>query len=178
MSFTLDQQSVSDLLAYVDRKLRASGCDHSHRFSAAWARACAVNWDDLLDALESRGLSAIAKSFSTSKKARSRITLRRSRSIAATAGFCHRVSSPVRKRLQRRSSYPGRMSAEIHTPSLENGSFRRPSTLSRGNACESSCISSSAWKQDYRANSALSPMSSRSRLPNMLIRSPIHRWPN
>lgn len=55
MSFTLDQQSVSDLIAYVDRKLRASGCDHSHRFSAAWAKACAVNWDDLLDALESRG---------------------------------------------------------------------------------------------------------------------------
>jgi hypothetical protein len=39
MSFTLDQQSVSDLVDYVDRNVRASGCDHSRRFCAAWANA-------------------------------------------------------------------------------------------------------------------------------------------
>ena len=58
MSFTLDDQSVSDLIEFVDHNVRASGCDHSLRFSAAWARQRHVNWDDLLDALV---LSRIAK---------------------------------------------------------------------------------------------------------------------
>lgn len=38
LASTLDRQCVSDLVAYVDRNVRISGCDHSHRFSAAWAR--------------------------------------------------------------------------------------------------------------------------------------------
>ena len=55
MTFTLDQQRVSDLIAHVDRNVRASGCDHSHRFTAAWATQAGVNWDDLLNALEAHG---------------------------------------------------------------------------------------------------------------------------
>src|SRR5260221_12708060 len=55
MSFVLDRHSVSELIEYVDRSLRASGCDHSHRFSAAWAKEREVNWDDLLDSLEATG---------------------------------------------------------------------------------------------------------------------------
>jgi len=55
MAFTLDPQRVSDLVEYVDRNVRISGCDHSHRFSAAWAAERSVNWDDLQDALETNG---------------------------------------------------------------------------------------------------------------------------
>jgi len=55
MTFALDRQRVSELVEYVDRNVRTSGCDHSHRFSAAWAAEHAVNWDDLLDALEGNG---------------------------------------------------------------------------------------------------------------------------
>ncbi len=55
MTFNLDSQSVSDLIDFVDRNVRERGCDHSHRFSAAWATARSIDWDDLLDALESRG---------------------------------------------------------------------------------------------------------------------------
>jgi hypothetical protein len=55
MTFTLDRQRVADLVEYVDRNVRISGCDHAHRFSSAWAAERAVNWDDLLDALEGNG---------------------------------------------------------------------------------------------------------------------------
>jgi hypothetical protein len=55
MTFTLDRKRVSNLVEYVDRNVRTSGCDHSHRFSATWAAEHAVNWDDLLDALEGNG---------------------------------------------------------------------------------------------------------------------------
>jgi len=55
MAFALDQNSVSNLIEFVDRNVQDAGCDHSHRFSAAWAQQSSVNWDDLRDALEAAG---------------------------------------------------------------------------------------------------------------------------
>ena len=52
MSSLLNRQSVSELIEYVDRNVQASGCDHSYRFSTAWAQQHSINWDDLRDALE------------------------------------------------------------------------------------------------------------------------------
>ena len=51
----LDANEVSELIRSVDDEVRAKGCDHTHRFTAAWARNHSVSWDNLLDALEQNG---------------------------------------------------------------------------------------------------------------------------
>jgi len=51
----LDAVRVEDLLTFVDRQVRAAGCDHTLRFAEAWAREADVDWRDLLDLLEANG---------------------------------------------------------------------------------------------------------------------------
>jgi hypothetical protein len=55
MGFSLDPQQVANLLQYVDSQVQTGGCDHTHRFSETWATVHSIQWDDLLDALESHG---------------------------------------------------------------------------------------------------------------------------
>jgi hypothetical protein len=55
MDVVLNENEVTDLVRRVDDRVRASGCDHTHRFTAEWARERSVTWDDLLDALEQNG---------------------------------------------------------------------------------------------------------------------------
>ena len=55
MDAVLDENQVNDLIRTVDDHVRTDGCDHSHRFTADWAREHSVPWDDLLDALEQNG---------------------------------------------------------------------------------------------------------------------------
>ncbi|WP_013627098.1 DUF2695 domain-containing protein [Rubinisphaera brasiliensis] len=55
MDVVLNANQVTGLVRRVDDEVRASGCDHTHRFTAEWARERSIAWDDLLDALEQNG---------------------------------------------------------------------------------------------------------------------------
>lgn len=55
MSLTLDASRVESLISFVDRHVRSDGCDHSLRFTEAWANQESVDWHDLLDILEANG---------------------------------------------------------------------------------------------------------------------------
>lgn len=55
MSLTLDAACVENLIAFVDRRVRSDGCDHTLRFTEEWARQESIDWHDLLDILEENG---------------------------------------------------------------------------------------------------------------------------
>lgn len=42
-------------MEFVDRNVRASGCDHTFRFSSIWASPQGIDWDQLRDAFERQG---------------------------------------------------------------------------------------------------------------------------
>src|SRR6516225_9010987 len=52
---SLTRRQVEDLCSFVENRIAADACDHTHRFSRAWAESTAVDWDDLLDLLEGHG---------------------------------------------------------------------------------------------------------------------------
>jgi hypothetical protein len=52
---SLTRRQVEDLCSFVEKRIAADGCDHTHRFSREWAANATVAWDDLLDLLEKHG---------------------------------------------------------------------------------------------------------------------------
>jgi hypothetical protein len=61
MTLVIDRSRVENLRAFIDERVRQHGCDHTHRFTQAWAAREALAWDALLDILEANGAFAIAK---------------------------------------------------------------------------------------------------------------------
>jgi hypothetical protein len=55
MPVVLEQAQVEALCDFVDDHIEQEGCDHSLRFTQAWAQARDMSWDDLFDALSARG---------------------------------------------------------------------------------------------------------------------------
>lgn len=55
MSLKLDASRVESLASFVDRHVRAHGCDHTLRFTEQWAGQESIDWHDLLDILEVNG---------------------------------------------------------------------------------------------------------------------------
>ena len=55
MTFALDENTVGQMIDFVDAHVRRGGCDHTHRFVSLWCREHNIVWDDLLDAIEKRG---------------------------------------------------------------------------------------------------------------------------
>lgn len=55
MTFALDENTVSQMIDFVDAHVGRDGCDHTHRFVSQWCQEHNIVWDDLLDALEQRG---------------------------------------------------------------------------------------------------------------------------
>jgi hypothetical protein len=55
MPFTLKKKDAEQLCQFVDERVRAEGCDHTHRFAEEWAENENIDWADLLDILEANG---------------------------------------------------------------------------------------------------------------------------
>ncbi len=55
MTFNLDETTVSQMIDFVDARVRRDGCDHTHRFTSQWCHERNICWDDCLDALEQNG---------------------------------------------------------------------------------------------------------------------------
>jgi hypothetical protein len=53
--FVLSRDHIRNLKEHVDARVQIAGCDHSHRFTRAWAEAGSISWEDLLDVLEANG---------------------------------------------------------------------------------------------------------------------------
>jgi len=55
MPFTLKKKDAEQLCQFVDERVRAEGCDHTHRFAEEWAESENIDWAGLLDILEANG---------------------------------------------------------------------------------------------------------------------------
>lgn len=52
---SLSSEQVSRLREYVSVRVEQQGCNRSHRFAQEWVAIEQINWDDVLDLLESNG---------------------------------------------------------------------------------------------------------------------------
>lgn len=54
-SLTLDRPALDSLLDHLDERSRQQGCDHTLRFTQAWAQQEGRVWETLADALREAG---------------------------------------------------------------------------------------------------------------------------
>ena len=54
-ALTLDRPALDTLLSYLDERVGAEGCDHSHRLTQQWADQQRRAWEPLAEALRESG---------------------------------------------------------------------------------------------------------------------------